>query len=95
MHTPTPPTEYFPTPQRATVALVDPATQKYPAAQGPLQLDTAIADVDPYRPAAQSTHTLAPVREYLPAGHANAVALTDPAAQMYPALQFASHCTKN
>ncbi len=95
VHTPAPLNEYFPTPQIAAVALVDPATQKYPAAQGPLQLDTAIADVDPYRPAAQSTHTLAPVREYLPAGQIAAVALVDPAAQMYPAVQFASHCTKN
>ncbi len=77
------------------MALVDPAIQKYPAAQGPLQLDMAMAGVDPYRPGAQSVHTLAPVREYLPAGHANAVALTDPAAQMYPALQFASHSAKN
>ena len=78
VHMPTPPNEYFPTPQIAAVALVDPATQKYPAAQGPLQLDTPIAGVDPYRPAAQSTHTLAPAREYFPAGHANAVGLVDP-----------------
>ncbi len=95
MHMPTPPNEYFPSPQIAAVALVDPATQKYPAAQGPLQPDMAMAGVDPNRPAAQSTHTLAPVREYLPAGQIAAVALVDPAAQMYPALQFASHCTKN
>ncbi len=81
-HTPTPPNEYFPTSQTAAVALVDPATQKCPAAQDPLQLDTGIAGVDPYRPAAQSIHTLAPASEYLPAGHAEAVALTDPAAQM-------------
>ena len=81
VHMPTPPTEYVPSPQMAAVALVDPATQKYPAAQGPLQLDTAIAGVDPYRPATQSTHTLAPVREYLPAGHIAAVALVDPATQ--------------
>ena len=95
VHTLVPPNEYFPTPQIAAVALVDPATQKYPAAQGPLQLDTAIAGVDPYRPAAQSTHTLAPVREYLPAGRIAAVALVDPATQKYPAVQFASHCIKN
>jgi hypothetical protein len=81
VHTPTPPNEYFPSTQIAAVALVDPATQKYPAAQGPLQLDTAIADVDPYRPAAQSTHTLAPLREYLPVGHIAAVALVDPVTQ--------------
>ncbi len=81
VHTPTPPSEYFPSTQIAAVALVDSATQKYPAAQGPLQLDTAIAGVDPYSPAAQSTHTLAPVREYLPAGQIAAVALVDPASQ--------------
>jgi hypothetical protein len=91
VHTPTPPTEYFPSPQIPAMALVDPATQKYPAAHGPLQLATGIAVVDPYRPAAQSTHTLAPAREYLPAGHANAVALTDPAPQMYPAVQLPVH----
>ena len=71
--------------------MVDPTKQKYPAAQDPLQLDTAIAAVDPYRPAAQSTHTLAPLSEYLPAGHANAVAFVDPATQMYPALQLPVH----
>jgi hypothetical protein len=91
VHTPAPPTEYFPAEQIAAVALVDPTKQKYPAAQDPLQLDTAIAAVDPYRPAAQSTHTLAPLSEYLPAGHAKAVAFVDPAAQMYPALQLPVH----
>ncbi len=91
VHTLVPPNEYFPSTQIAAVALVDPATQKYPAAQDPLQLDTAIAGVDPYRPATQSTHTLAPVKEYLPAGHANAIGLTDPAAQMYPAVQLPVH----
>ncbi len=91
VHTLVPPNEYFPTPQTAAVALVDPATQKYPAAQDPVQLDTAIACVDPYRPGAQSVHTLAPASEYLPAGHASAVALTDPASQMYPAVQLPVH----
>jgi hypothetical protein len=81
VHTLVPPNEYFPTPQTAAVALVDPATQKYPAAQSPLQLDTAIAGVDPYRPGAQSVQTLAPVREYLPAEHIAAVAMVDPASQ--------------
>ncbi len=86
-----PPTEYFPAGQIAAVAFVDPVTQKYPAAQDPLQLGTAIAGADPYRPAAQSTHTLAPVREYLPAGQIAAVALVDPATQKYPAVQLPEH----
>jgi hypothetical protein len=81
VHTPAPPNEYLPTSQTAAVALVDLATQKCPAAQGPLQLDTAIADVDPYRPGAQSVQTLAPVKEYLPAGQIAAVAFVDPATQ--------------
>ena len=50
-----------------------------------------MADAEPYRPAAQSTHTLAPAREYFPAGHANAVGLVDPAAHTYPPLQLPEH----
>ena len=81
VHTPAPPNEYLPAGQMAAVALDDPATQKYPAAQDPLQRGTAIAETFPNKPAAQSSHTLAPVREYLPEGQIVAVAFVDPASQ--------------
>lgn len=45
----------------------------------------------PYSPAAQTTHASHPDREYRPGPHAAAVALVDPAAHSYPALQLAVH----
>ena len=91
MHTPAPATLNRPAGHIATVAFVDPATHAYPAAHDPLQLAEPMAAVLPYRPAAQSTHTLVPAREYLPAGHVEAVGLVDPAAHTYPALQLPEH----
>ncbi len=95
VHTVAPVREYLPAGQLTAVALTDAEGHTYPALQLPEHPVVARPAVDPYRPAAQSTHTLAPVREYLPAGQIAEVALVDPAAHMYPALQFASHCTKN
>jgi hypothetical protein len=73
--------EYLPAGHITAVALTDATGHTYPALQLPVHPVVARPDVDPYRPAAQSTHTLAPVREYLPAGQIAAVALVDPATQ--------------
>ena len=59
-----------------------------PPGQGAVQLAVGSADVAPYRPALQFVHTVAPVREYLPAGQLTAVALTDAEGHTYPALQL-------
>ena len=45
----------------------------------------------PYRPAAQLLHDPAPPTLYEPTPHIAAVALVDPAAHAYPALQFPVH----
>ncbi len=87
-HIPTPPAEYFPTGHIDAVELVDPATHAYPALHSPLQLAVAMAATLPYRPATQSTHTLALAREYFPAAHASDVEFVDPGAHTYPALQL-------
>ncbi len=81
VHTPAPEREYLPAGQLTAVALTDDEGHTYPALQLPVHPVVARPDVDPYRPAAQSTHTLAPDREYLPAGQIAAVALVDPATQ--------------
>jgi hypothetical protein len=52
-HAPHPDSEYRPGGHTDAVALVDPATQKYPALQFAVQLDTDRPDTDPYRPASQ------------------------------------------
>jgi hypothetical protein len=51
VHTPALPVEYLPTGQIAAVALVDPATQKYPAAHVPVHDEDDRPDTAPYRPA--------------------------------------------
>ncbi len=52
VHTPALPTLYFPAGQMAAVALVEPAGQAYPGAQGPVQ-EGDVAAATPYRPPAQ------------------------------------------
>ncbi len=42
----------------------------------------------PYRPAAHNTHTLAPIKLYVPTPQTTAVEFVDPAGHTYPALQF-------
>ena len=82
---------YLPAGHTAALAFVEAAPQTYPALHSPLQLAFDMADTAPYSPAAQSVHTLAPVKLYRPAGHTAAVALVDPATHAYPALQFPVH----
>ncbi len=85
---PAPSRLYCPAGQMAAVALVDPATQKYPAAQLPLQLTDGRPAVAPYVPAGHRLHWPAPPALYWPATHIAAVALVEPATQAYPALQL-------
>jgi hypothetical protein len=82
---------YLPAGHTAALAFVEAAPQTYPALHSPLQLAIGMPDTAPYSPAAQSVHTLAPVKLYRPAGHTAAVALADPATHAYPALQFPVH----
>ena len=73
-------------------ALVSPGTAPYvPTGHGPLHVTAVMGVVLPYRPTPQSVHTPAPAREYLPTGHVAAVAVDDPAAHAYPAVQFPVH----
>ena len=69
----------------------EPAGQMYPALQLPLHDADDIPDVRPYRPAAQSTHTLAPLKLYRPATQATAVLFVDPAGQKCPAEHAPTH----
>jgi hypothetical protein len=70
-HAPHPDSEYRPGGHTAAVALVDPATQKYPALQLATQLGTDTPDTDPYRPASQgpvqAAVDMAAVAPYRPA----------------------------
>ncbi len=91
VHTPAPAREYLPTGHSNAVALDDPLTHAYPAAQFPVHVATAIAAVPPYRPAGHREHDPAPTRLYRPVGHVNAVAVVDPAAHAYPAEQLPVH----
>ena len=59
-----------------------------PASQGPLQEAVLRPAVLPYSPALQLLHTPSPVKLYLPNGHINAVAVVEPAAHAYPAVQL-------
>jgi hypothetical protein len=80
-HTQAPDRLYRPDGHTAAVALTDPATQKYPALQFPLQLAFVRPCTPPYTPAGQFTHTPAPDRLYCPTPQIAAVALVDPAGQ--------------
>jgi hypothetical protein len=60
---------------------VDPATQKCPALQLPLQSAVVMPDTPPYRPALHSVHALAPPTLYWPDGHMDAIGVVDPATQ--------------
>lgn len=49
--------EYFPALQAAWLAATEPAKQKYPAVQFPLQADDAMAVEAPYVPLGHKVHT--------------------------------------
>ena len=91
VQTPAPPTLNLPSGHIAAVALVDPATHAYPAAQLPLHAADGRPAVAPYVPAGHALHTPAPLKLYCPAGHTTAVAFVDPATHAYPALQLPLH----
>jgi hypothetical protein len=65
---------YCPAAQVAAVAVIDPATQAYPAVQAPVHVDTVRPVVEPYLPASHGPEHTAVVRPVvepnLPAGHA-------------------------
>jgi hypothetical protein len=82
---------YCPAGQTIAVALVDPAGHTYPAVQLPLHSTPPTPGVEAYRPAAHVAQLTAPARLYRPAGHASAVALVDPAGQVYPAVHAPLH----
>ena len=73
------------------VSLVEPAGHAYPALQMPLHVAVAQAEWLPYRPAVQFKHCAAAFDEYVPGGHATAVALVEPAGHAYPAVQYEVH----
>ncbi len=89
VHAPAPARLYRPTWHTDTVALVEPAGQECPAAQGPLHAAVLRPTAETLNqvPAGQSVQATAPARLYLPAGHTDAVELVDPAGQKYPAEQ--------
>jgi hypothetical protein len=77
---------YRPGGQASAVALVDPAGQAYPPAQGALHALTRA--VPPLQvPAGQSLHAPAPAALNRPAAHTTAVALAEPAGHACPAEQ--------
>ena len=75
----------------AAVAVVDPATHAYPAAQLPLHAADGRPAVAPYVPAGHALHNPAPLKLYWPTPHITAVAFVDPATQACPALQLPLH----
>ncbi len=90
LQVPAPGREYVPAAHTVAVALVDPAGHACPALQGPLHravLKPATVTLNQV-PAGQSLHAPAPARLYCPAGQTDAVALVDPAAHAYPAVQL-------
>ncbi len=64
MHDDEPLTLYWPAGHGDAVEDVDPATQKYPAVQFPLQPAVVMPDTPPYRPALQLVQTPAPPTLY-------------------------------
>jgi hypothetical protein len=91
LHTLEPDVLNCPAVHAVAVAFLEAAGHAYPAVHRPLQLALGMAAETPYRPGAQSMHTAAPDKLYLPDGHAVAVTLTDPAGHTYPALQLPVH----
>ncbi len=87
LHTAEPAREYCPAGQMHAVALVDPATQAYPAVQLPEQAVVVRPAVAPYKPAAHGLHVPAAPRLNVPGAQTTAVALVDPSGQAYPGLQ--------
>jgi hypothetical protein len=71
----------------AAEALVDPAGQKCPAVQLPLQADDGTPALFPNVPPGQAAHVDARAPLYWPGGQRDAVAFVDPAGQAYPAVQ--------
>jgi hypothetical protein len=88
---PAPANEYWPARHGAAVGLADPATQKYPAVQLPVQVATVMAEELPNSPAGHGVHTPAPDRLYCPATQIAAVELVDPATHAYPAVHSPLH----
>ena len=82
---------YCPAGHTTAVALVDPGGHAYPAAQPPLHAADGRAPVDPKVPPGQATQAPNPGRLYVPATHATAVGLVEPAGHAYPALQLPVH----
>ncbi len=68
---------------------MEPAGQKYPAAQGPLHAAEfkPTEDVLNQVPAGQAVQLAAPAKLYRPGRQMEAVALVEPAGQKYPAAQ--------
>ncbi len=90
LHAPAPAALYWPAGHIDAVELVEPAGQEYPAVQAAVQ---ALVRAVPllHLPAVQSVHEPAPDRLNRPAGQVSAVALVEPAAQEYPAVQVPLH----
>ncbi len=88
VHTPAPGPLYVPSGHSNAVGDTDPAAHAYPAVQIPEHDKDVRPGLLPKSPAAQSLQTPAPAKLYLPAGHMDAVADTDPGGQAYPAVQF-------
>ncbi len=82
---------YRPAGHKRAVALVEPTGQEYPAAQGPLHAGDGSPATSPKLPAGQAVQFAAPARLYRPGGQMDAVALEDPAGQLYPAEQGPLH----
>ena len=83
VHAEAPEREYVPGGQMFAggVEVTVPAGQAYPALQFPEQEAFGSARLEPYSPAGQSVQASADAREYVPRGHAAAVALVDPGTQ--------------
>ena len=61
---------------------------KVPGLHGPLHVGEFNPVVFPKYPALQFAHAPVPAAEYVPTGHTNGVDDVEPAAHVYPALQF-------
>ena len=92
---PSPGALYLPTAHCTGVLLVLPGAHSYPWVQLPEHSGEVTPTVPPYTPAGHRVHAEAPVREYLPTGHAAAVGTALPATQKYPALQLPEHAAED
>ncbi len=88
---PAPPTLNVPGGHIMAVALVDPATHAYPAAQLPLHAAEVKPVTDPNVPAGQGVQAPRPPALNKPMGHTEAAAVVDPSTQKYPAEQLPLH----